>query len=63
MFKLKSIFKLYLRPYQINVIFHELFTFSGWPGRPGKNKYNEMIYIIKFTLVANYLEDTTTVYG
>ena len=49
------------RPYQINVMFHGLFTFSGWPSKPGKIKksYYEMICITKITMIAK----TTSVHS
>ena len=53
-----------VRPYQINVMFHRLFTFWEWPGRPGKKikkVYYEMFCITKITMIAKYLEDTTSV--
>ena len=51
---------VHVRLYQINVTFHRLITFSGWPSRLGKNKvYFGMICITKITMIAKYLEDTS----
>ena len=40
-------------------MFHGLFTFSGWLGKPEKNKnkvHHETIYITKIIMIAKYLE-------
>ena len=54
---------LNIRPYQINVMFHGLFTFSGWPGRLLQKVYYETTCITKITMIAKYLEDTTSVHS
>ena len=49
-------------PMQSDVMFHGLFSFSGWPGRPKTIKIKvhlEMICITKAIAIAKYLEDTS----
>ena len=54
---------MWLRPYQINIMFHGLFTFSGWPSKPEKIKIEVHHGTICITMIAKYPEDTTSVHS